>query len=357
MRPAPVAQARGIRDPHRGQEPSERIERASSHLLGSEAEQWSKGPAIRCARFATCSGRRHRSASAAPRSRDAPEHDISAIRGRPFVERGAVHGRDLRKRAGWRTLKGPCRGYFGGLPSRPTTSSTTPFLPRTTSKLLVGSRPNGKFYSLDVAKTAGGGRGHGEAIRMFIDMEPENRDRVAVRQQGRPQIPDREPRRAGLCSSTRTIASAIPARASRCSTSKCRTRACAIATVAGDTVCGDRHQPQDGAVRAPTRCRKMGARPWRAFCRNTPAQSSPTSRVFDAKAGLTWKDSAGREAEHELERTRRLARQTAPTPGRLAHGLPKSNKFLRKRGVNGSSRPGLRQDDVDYGFVIDPRSL
>ena len=43
------------------------------------------------------------------------------------------------------------------------------FFAETTSKLLLFAT-NGKFYSLDVAKLPGG-RGHGEPIRMFIDME------------------------------------------------------------------------------------------------------------------------------------------------------------------------------------------
>jgi topoisomerase-4 subunit A len=43
------------------------------------------------------------------------------------------------------------------------------FFAETTSKLLLFAT-NGKFYSLDVAKLPGG-RGHGEPIRMFIDMD------------------------------------------------------------------------------------------------------------------------------------------------------------------------------------------
>ena len=50
--------------------------------------------------------------------------------------------------------------------------------------------------------------------------------------------------------------------------------------------------------------------------------------VFDLKAGLTWKDSAGRE--HSMS-AKELAdwRGNRADAGRLAHGLPKSNKFNR----------------------------
>jgi topoisomerase-4 subunit A len=50
--------------------------------------------------------------------------------------------------------------------------------------------------------------------------------------------------------------------------------------------------------------------------------------TFDAKAGLTWKDSAGRD---QSMTAKELAdwRGNRADAGRLAHGLPKSNKFLR----------------------------
>jgi topoisomerase-4 subunit A len=50
--------------------------------------------------------------------------------------------------------------------------------------------------------------------------------------------------------------------------------------------------------------------------------------VFDSKAGLTWKDSAGRDQSMSWKE---LAdwRGNRADAGRLAHGLPKSNKFLR----------------------------
>ena len=50
--------------------------------------------------------------------------------------------------------------------------------------------------------------------------------------------------------------------------------------------------------------------------------------TFDAKSGLTWKDSAGRD---QAMSWKELAdwRGNRADAGRLAHGLPKSNKFLR----------------------------
>jgi topoisomerase-4 subunit A len=50
--------------------------------------------------------------------------------------------------------------------------------------------------------------------------------------------------------------------------------------------------------------------------------------VFESKAGLTWKDSAGRDQSMSWKD---LAdwRGNRADAGRLAGGLPKSNKFLR----------------------------
>ncbi|MGB7120449.1 MAG: DNA topoisomerase IV subunit A, partial [Bradyrhizobium sp.] len=50
--------------------------------------------------------------------------------------------------------------------------------------------------------------------------------------------------------------------------------------------------------------------------------------VFDAKAGLSWKDSAGREQSLTFKELSDWRGNRADA-GRLAHGLPKSNKFLR----------------------------
>ena len=97
---------------------------------------------------------------------DAPEHDLAAIE-EAFVEREPITVVVSDK--GWvRTLKGQVSGSVrADLQDRRPLGFT--FFAETTSKLLLFAT-NGKFYSLDVAKLPGG-RGHGEPIRMFIDME------------------------------------------------------------------------------------------------------------------------------------------------------------------------------------------
>jgi topoisomerase-4 subunit A len=50
--------------------------------------------------------------------------------------------------------------------------------------------------------------------------------------------------------------------------------------------------------------------------------------VFDSKSGLTWKDSAGRDQGLSWKYLTDWRGNRADA-GRLAHGLPKSNKFRR----------------------------
>ena len=134
-------------------------------LLGSEAEQWSKvGEQVRKVRDIfgpkTPLGKRRTQFA------DAPEHDLAAIE-EAFVEREPVTVVVSEK--GWvRTLKGHVAD-LSGLTFKTDDKLDQAFFAETTSKLLLFAT-NGKFYSLDVAKLPGG-RGHGEPIRMFIDME------------------------------------------------------------------------------------------------------------------------------------------------------------------------------------------
>jgi topoisomerase-4 subunit A len=100
----------------------------------------------------------------------------------------------------------------------------------------------------------------------------------------------------------------------------------ALATVLGDTVAviGTNHKmlvfPLD---QVPEMARGRGVR----LQKYVSATLSDVA-VFDGKAGLTWTDSAGREQSMS---GKELAdwRGNRADAGRLASGLPKSNKFNR----------------------------
>jgi topoisomerase-4 subunit A len=100
----------------------------------------------------------------------------------------------------------------------------------------------------------------------------------------------------------------------------------ALATVTGDTVAviGTNHKmvifPID---QVPEMARGRGVR----LQKYTSASLSDVA-TFDAKAGLTWKDSAGRDQAMSWKDLSDWRGNRADA-GRLAHGLPKSNKFNR----------------------------
>ena len=288
-------------------------------LLGSETEQWSKvGEQVRKVRDIfgpkTPLGKRRTQFA------DAPEHDLAAIE-EAFVEREPVTVVISEK--GWvRTLKGHVED-ISGLAFKTDDKLDHAFFAETTSKLLAFAT-NGKFYSLDVAKLPGG-RGHGEPIRMFIDLEQDaaivslfvnkgERKFLVASSEGQGFVVKEEDCVSNTRKGKQVLNVTMPA------------EACAIGVVQGDTVAaiGTNHKmvlfPLE---QVPEMARGRGVR----LQKYSSAKLSDVA-VFELKAGLTWKDSAGREQSMSAKE---LAdwRGNRADAGRLAHGLPKSNKFLR----------------------------
>jgi topoisomerase-4 subunit A len=288
-------------------------------LLGSEAEQWSKvGEQVKKVRDIfgpkTPLGKRRTQFA------DAPEHDLSAIE-EAFVEREPVTVVVSEK--GWvRTLKGHVED-LSGLAFKTDDKLEHAFFAESTSKLLAFAT-NGKFYSLDVAKLPGG-RGHGEPIRMFIDMEQEativslfankgGRKFLIASAEGQGFVVNEDDCVGTTRKGKQVLNVEMP------------NEACAVTTVAGDTVAviGTNHKmvlfPLD---QVPEMARGRGVR----LQKYSSAKLSDVA-VFDSRAGLTWKDSAGREQSMTMKELSDWRGNRADA-GRLAHGLPKSNKFLR----------------------------
>jgi topoisomerase-4 subunit A len=288
-------------------------------LLGSETEQWSKvGEQVRKVRDLfgpkTPLGKRRTMFA------DAPEHDLAAIE-EAFVEREPCTVVISEK--GWvRTLKGHVED-ISSLAFKTDDKLDHAFFAETTSKLLLFAT-NGKFYSLDVAKLPGG-RGHGEPIRMFIDMEQDaaivslfvhkgERKFLIASSEGQGFVVKEEDCVGNTRKGKQVLNVTMP------------NEACAIATVAGDTVAviGTNHKmvlfPLD---QVPEMARGRGVR----LQKYSSAKLSDVA-VFELKAGLTWKDSAGREQSMSAKELSDWRGNRADA-GRLAGGLPKSNKFLR----------------------------
>jgi topoisomerase-4 subunit A len=286
-------------------------------LLGSEAEQWSKvGEQVKKVRDMfgpkTPLGKRRTTFA------DAPEHDLAAIE-EAFVEREPVTVVVSEK--GWvRTMKGHMAD-LSGLQFKTDDKLDQAFFAESTSKLLLFAT-NGKFYSLDVAKLPGG-RGHGEPIRMFADLDQDaaivslfvnkgGRKFLIASDDGQGFIVNEDDCVGNTRKGKQVLNVKLPAESK------------AIAVVAGDMVAaigGNHKMVVFGIDQVPEMARGRGVR----LQKYTSAKLSDVT-TFDSKVGLTWKDGAGRDQSRSMKELANWKGNRADA-GRIADGLPKSNKF------------------------------
>jgi len=308
-----------------------RAERKSlKELISSEKEQWKKvAEEIKAVRTKfspkTALGKR-RTAFA-----EAPEHDEAAIE-EALVEREPITVVVSEK--GWiRALRGTVTD-LSSIAFKADDGPKFAFPAETTSRCLVFAS-NGRFYTLDAARLPGG-RGHGEPIRLFIDLEQEA-DVVAVfRHQGG---------RKFLLASAQGRGFVVPEDECLANTRKGKQvlnvtqpdAARAIAVVEGELVAsiGENRKmlifPLD---QVPEMARGRGVR----LQRYKDGGLSDV-KTFKAEEGLSWTDTAGRAFSLTLEE---LAdwRGNRADAGRLApKGFPRTNTFSQLRANrNGEGR-------------------
>lgn len=287
-------------------------------LLASEPEQWKKvaeqvGKVRDMFGPKTPLGKRRTSFA------DAPEHDLAAME-EALVEREPVTVVVSDK--GWiRTMKGHVED-LSGLAFKQDDKLGFAFFAETTSKLLLFAT-NGKFYSLDVAKLPGG-RGHGEPIRLFIDMEQEaapvalfvykgGRKFLVASHEGQGFVVNEDDCVGTTKKGKQVLNVDMP------------NEACAITEVLGNTVAviGENRKmlifPLD---QVSEMARGRGTR-----LQKYKDGGLSDIAVFDATAGLTWKDSAGREFSATMKELAEWQGSRGDA-GRLPpKGFPKSNKF------------------------------
>lgn len=287
-------------------------------VLASEPEQWKKvGEQVGRVRDMfgpkTPLGKRRTTFA------DAPEHDLAAME-EALVEREPVTVVVSDK--GWiRTMKGHVED-LSGLAFKQDDKLGFAFFAETTSKLLLFAT-NGKFYSLDVAKLPGG-RGHGEPIRLFIDLEQEaapvalfvnkgGRKFLVASHEGQGFVVNEDDCVGTTKKGKQVLNVDVP--------NEART----VTEVTGDTVAviGENRKmlifPLD---QVPEMARGRGVR-----LQKYKDGGLSDVAVFEAKAGLTWKDSAGREFSATMKELAEW-QGTRADAGRLPpKGFPKSNKF------------------------------
>jgi topoisomerase IV subunit A len=308
-----------------------RAERKSlNQLIGSEKEQWKKVAdeikEVR-AKFGpkTALGKRRTTFA------EAPEHDEAAIE-QALVEREPITVVVSEK--GWiRTL----RGTINDLSSVAFKADDGPkfaFAAETTSKCLVFAS-NGRFYTLDAAKLPGG-RGHGEPIRLFIDLEQEA-DVVAVfrHQGGRKFLLASAKGRGFVVAEDECLANTRKGKQVLNVTAPDAARAVAIVTGELAASIGENRKmlifPLD---QVPEMARGRGVR----LQRYKDGGLSDV-KTFKAEEGLSWTDTAGRAFSLTLAE---LAdwRGNRADAGRLApKGFPRTNTFSQLRASrNGEGR-------------------
>jgi topoisomerase IV subunit A len=138
-----------------------------NELIGSEKEQWKK-IAAEVKELRTKFGPKTPLGKRRTTFAQAPEHDEAAIE-EALVEREPIT--IVVSEKGWiRALRGTVTD-LSGIAFKTDDGLKFSFPAETTSKCLVFAT-NGRFYTLDAAKLPGG-RGHGEPIRLFTDLEQE----------------------------------------------------------------------------------------------------------------------------------------------------------------------------------------
>jgi topoisomerase-4 subunit A len=287
-------------------------------VLASEAEQWKKvGEQIKKVRDTfgpkTPLGKRRTQFA------DAPEHDLAAIE-EALVEREPITVVVSDK--GWvRTLKGHVED-LSNLTFKTDDRLRISFFAESTSKLLLLGT-HGRFYTLDAQKLPGG-RGHGDPIRSFIDMEGDanivsmfvntgGRKFLIASHDGQGFVVNEDDCVGNTRKGKQVINVAMP------------NEAAALAEVVGDTVAvigENRKMVIFPLEQVPEMARGRGVRLQRY---KDGGLSDVTT--FVAKDGLTWKDSAGREFSASWKELSDW-RGNRGDAGRLPpKGFPKSNKF------------------------------
>jgi topoisomerase IV subunit A len=293
-------------------------------LLRSEKEQWKTiGGQIREVREKfgpkTPLGKRRTGFA------QAPAHDEAAIE-EALVEREPITVVVSEK--GWiRALRGQVAD-LASLSFKADDALDHAFFAETTSKIFVFAT-NGRFYTIDAAKLPGG-RGHGEPIRLFIELE-QQADVVDVfrYQGGRKLLVASKQGRGFIVAEDECVANTRKGK--QVLNVKPPDAARAIAPVDGELVAaiGDNRKMVVFPIeQVPEMARGRGVR----LQRHKDGGLSDI-KTFEVERGLTWTDSAGRVFTLSLKE---LAdwRGNRADAGRLApKGFPKTNKFNGKAGV------------------------
>jgi topoisomerase IV subunit A len=303
----------------RGEDKDLRAERKSLRdLLASEPDQWKKiADEIKAVR--TTFGPKTPLGKRRSKFAQAPAHDEAAIEEAMVVREPITV---VVSQKGWiRALKGTVTD-LAGVTFKGDDGLRFTFAAETTSTCLILAT-NGRFYTIEAGKLPGG-RGHGEPVRLFIDIEQES-DLVSVF----PAVGGRK----FLVASREGRGIVVPEDECIANTRKGKQilnvtmpdEACAVSVADGELVAAigaNRKMLVFPLDQVPEMARGRGVR-----LQRYKEGGLSDLKAFKAEVGLTWTDSAGRLFKLTLKE---LAdwRGNRGDAGRLApKGFPRTNKF------------------------------
>jgi topoisomerase IV subunit A len=251
----------------------------------------------------------------------APEHDEAAIEEAMVVREPITV---VVSDKGWiRALRGHV-GDLAGVTFKTGDELKFAFPTETTAKILIFAS-NGKFYTVEASKLPGG-RGHGEPVRLYFDME-QDADVVAAMayRGGRKFLVASHGGNGFVVAEDEVLGTTRKGK--QVLNLKSPDHAVAIAPVNGDMVAvvGEKRKMiVFGLDQVPEMTRGRGVRLQRY---NEKGLSDVTT--FPAKEGLTWLDKAGRTFTTPLKELANWRGKRADA-GRIApDGFPRNNKFGR----------------------------
>jgi topoisomerase-4 subunit A len=296
-------------------------------LIGSTAQQW-KAISGQIKDLKTTFGPKTELGKRRTEFALAPEHDMAAIEEAMAIREPITV---VVSDKGWiRALRGHVID-LSGVAFKSDDSLKFAFQTETTAKVMIFAG-NGKFYTLDASKLPGG-RGHGEPIRMFFDIE-QDADIVAALAYGGG--------RKFLVASYQGNGFVVPEDDCLSATRKGKQvlnlkspdKAAAMTVIDGDTlaVIGEnRKMVVFGLDQVPEMTRGRGVRLQRYL-----SKGLSDITTFKAGDGLSWVDGAGRTQNLSMKELKDWCGDRAQA-GRIAQGLPKNNKF---RGAPSGGKSG-----------------
>ena len=287
-------------------------------LLRSEPEQWKK-VAEEIKELRTAFGPKTTLGKRRTHFAEPPEHDEAAIEEAMAVREPITI---VVSEKGWiRALRGHVSD-FSGVAFKADDALKFAFQAETTSKCLIFAS-NGRFYTIEASKLPGG-RGHGEPVRLFIDLEQEGELVAAM-----PFVGGRKFLVAGRQGNGFVIAEdeclANTRKGKQALNLKEGDAACALASVEGEQVAvigENRKMLVFPLEQVPDMTRGRGVR-----LQRYKDGGLSDIKTFKGAEGLSWTDSAGRAFTLAL---RDLSdwRGNRADAGRLApKGFPRINKF------------------------------